>query len=42
MASSGGSPITRLDDVLPSGNDAANIQPRDVMADAQALTGNMH
>ena len=37
MASSGGSPITRLDAVPPFGNGAANIQPRDVMADDQAL-----
>ncbi len=37
MASSGGSLITRLDAVPPFGNGAANIQPRDVMADDQAL-----
>ena len=37
MASSGGSPITRLDAVPPFGNGAANIQPRGVMADDQAL-----
>jgi len=42
MASSGGSPIRRLDVAPPSGNAAANIRSMGGMADAQALNGLMH
>lgn len=41
-ASSGGSPIRRLDEVPPSGDAAANIRSRHVMADGPGPSGHMH
>jgi len=38
MAPSGASPITRLDETPPFADDAANIQPKGVMAKGQATT----
>ena len=41
MASSGGSPITRLDVTPPFADDAANIQPNDVTVDGREQSGHM-
>ena len=41
MASSGGSPITRLDVTPPFADDAANIQPNEVTVDGREQSGHM-